>query len=80
MSLFRDFLRLSAVVDFVEVESLPACRHGGFSATRGGIVFGGCVVNHILIQLHPAAVVTPLPTLTIMPSLLTTTAIDSFSS
>jgi hypothetical protein len=26
------------VVDFVVVESLPACRHAGFSATRGGIV------------------------------------------
>jgi hypothetical protein len=38
MSLFRDFVRLLDVVDFVVVESLPACRHAGFSATGGGIV------------------------------------------
>jgi hypothetical protein len=28
------------VDDFVVVESLPACRHAGFSATREGIVRG----------------------------------------
>jgi hypothetical protein len=39
MFLFRDFPRLLAVVDSVVVELLPACRHAGFSGTRGGIVF-----------------------------------------
>jgi hypothetical protein len=44
MSLFRDFLRLLAVVDFVVVESLPACRHAGFSATRGGILLASTAI------------------------------------
>ena len=45
MSLFRDFVRILAVVEFVMVESLPACRHAGFSATHGGIV----PVQHALL-------------------------------
>jgi hypothetical protein len=40
MFLFRDFLRVLAMVEFVVVESLPACRHAGFSATRRGILDG----------------------------------------
>jgi hypothetical protein len=55
MSLFRDFVHLLAVVDFVVVESLPACRHAGFSVTRGGIVPVSCTSSTIGYPHHCSA-------------------------
>jgi hypothetical protein len=37
-NLSHDSLDLSAAFGFVRVGALLACRHTGFSATRGGIV------------------------------------------
>jgi hypothetical protein len=60
MFLFRDFLRLLAVVDFVVVESLPACRHTGFSATRGGIVITLHLTTPLNLLIFIPAITIPL--------------------